>query len=141
MKNLTIHPTTPSIAEFQELRQLVGWETLPDLLVEKALAGTIFGICIRHQDQAVACGRIVGDGSLYYYLQDVIVHPDFQHKGLAKMVMAYLLSYLEKNAHPQAIIAWVKQPSIMANFFEQYGFTQRSDSELMVCQNINSSAI
>jgi len=41
---------------------------------------------------------------LYFYIQDLIVHPEFQSKGVGKAMMKELMAYLKTNAKPGAFI-------------------------------------
>lgn len=41
------------------------------------------------------CGeiRLVGDGAMYWYLQKIIILPQFQRKGIGTMVVNHLIDY------------------------------------------------
>src|SRR4030065_318802 len=54
--------------------------------------------------EAVGCARIVGDGGVYFYLQDVIVLPEHQGRGQGARLMDALLGALEGSARPGAFI-------------------------------------
>ena len=43
-------------------------------------------------------GRVVGDGFLYFYVQDVIVASSHQGKGAGLMIMEEIMSYLDRAA-------------------------------------------
>jgi ribosomal protein S18 acetylase RimI-like enzyme len=38
--------------------------------------------------------RIIGDEGLYYYIQDVIVVPECQGRGIGKKLMARVMEYI-----------------------------------------------
>ncbi len=49
-------------------------------------------------------GRVVGDGAVYFYIQDIVVHPEHQGKGIGENIMSALMTYLQENAPDKAFI-------------------------------------
>jgi len=47
-----------------------------------SLAHSVYGVVVVHADQVIGMGRIVGDGFMYFYIQDVAVLPEFQGYGM-----------------------------------------------------------
>ena len=43
---------------------------------------------------AVAMGRLVGDGAMYWYIQDMAVLPEYQGKGIGKSIVERLLQHV-----------------------------------------------
>ena len=43
-------------------------------------------------------GRLVGDGAMYWYLQEIIILPQFQRKGIGTMIVNYLVDYARENS-------------------------------------------
>jgi GNAT superfamily N-acetyltransferase len=53
-----------------------------------SLAGSVCGVVVHDEDaHLVAMGRVVGDGAFYFYVQEVVVHPDHQGRGLGRAVL------------------------------------------------------
>jgi len=52
----------------------------------------------------VGCGRVVGDGGLYFYLQDIALLPEHQGRGLGAAIMDAVMAYLERTARRGAFI-------------------------------------
>jgi ribosomal protein S18 acetylase RimI-like enzyme len=90
------------------LRNLVGWWETDKNATGKALENSLFSVVAIEHGTVIGFGRIIGDEGLYFYIQDLIVHPEFQAKGLGKLLMKELMSYkgLEK-------------------YYEQFGFKAR----------------
>jgi GNAT superfamily N-acetyltransferase len=63
-------------------------------------------------------------GCLYFYLQDIIVLPAFQGKGLGKRLMNAILAYLEEHAHPGAFVGLMAAKDV-SSFYTQFGFAVR----------------
>jgi ribosomal protein S18 acetylase RimI-like enzyme len=115
---------TPTIEEYFALRKGVGWMLFEEEMTAKGLANALFSVCILHQGKVIGCGRVVGDGGLYFYVQDIIVSPDFQGKGLGKRLMQAIMAYLEINARPGAFIGLMAAKGTN-DFYAQFGFAVR----------------
>jgi ribosomal protein S18 acetylase RimI-like enzyme len=74
----------PTVEDYLALCEAVGWRRLDEQMKARGLANALFTVCLLHDDKAIGCGRVIGDGGLYFYLQDIIVPPAFQGKGLGK---------------------------------------------------------
>lgn len=81
---------------YTSLRKSVGWEALSKEQCEQALKNTYYSIVIYSGDEAVAMGRVVGDG-IYFLVTDVVVSPDFQGNGIGASIIERILSYIEDN--------------------------------------------
>ena len=75
----------PTVDQHGSLAVAVGWadsfrwEAMP-----ASLAGSVCGVvAFAETGEAVAMGRVVGDGAFYFYIQDVAVHPDHRRRGSA----------------------------------------------------------
>ncbi|MGL1902021.1 MAG: GNAT family N-acetyltransferase [Fibrobacterales bacterium] len=99
-----IEERLPSLHEFTTLSTLVAFDTPLPSQLQKALDHTIYGCCLTHEGRVIGFGRVVGDNALYYYIQDVIIHPDHQHRGCGREILNHLLSHLAKSTGPGAFI-------------------------------------
>lgn len=120
----TFREERPSIEKFNELRELVGWGSLDKDVVEKSLLKSTYSVIARFNDEVVAFARVVGDGGLCFYIQEIIVHPDHQRKGIASTFMKYILNYLEDNATKRSYIG-VFAGKGLESFYKKYGFWER----------------
>jgi ribosomal protein S18 acetylase RimI-like enzyme len=116
----------PTIEEYRALRAAVGWNDLTTEGIERGLGAALYSCIARDGDRIIGCGRIVGDGGIYFYLQDVIVHPEHQRRGLGARIMDALLAYLEFEAPRGAFIGLMAAEGASA-FYEGYGFTRRAN--------------
>jgi len=107
-----------------QLRSLVGWDSLSEPTLTKALSNSIFFASIWHQGQAVAMGRIVGDGYQYFYLQDMIVDPAHQKLGLCQRITEHLVSKVKDVAEPGAFFGLMAAENV-ASVYQKYGFVKR----------------
>ncbi|TBN56642.1 GNAT family N-acetyltransferase [Glaciihabitans arcticus] len=117
----------PTAAEHLALAASVGWldhfdaPTLAD-----SLAGSLHGVVIESSGSVVAMGRVVGDGSHYFYLQDVIVHPAHSDDGLGSRVVSELLDWIRSAAAPRAFVGLFSSPEA-TDLYSEFGFEEPSD--------------
>lgn len=82
--------TTPASQQVSRLYESVGWSAytgdLESLLA--GLAGSRTVVTAFHQGELVGLARIVGDGHTVAYLQDVLVSPTWQRKGLGSRLVS-----------------------------------------------------
>jgi len=116
----------PTVLEYRRLRRAVGWAEVPDEGLAAALAGALYSCVVVHNGDAVACGRVVGDSALYFYVQDVMVLPEFHGRGLDAQVMGAVVQYLEGVALPGAFVGLTAAQDI-DGFYERFGFHRRPD--------------
>jgi GNAT superfamily N-acetyltransferase len=118
----------PTVEEYQRLRTLVGWGPMTEDGVAGGLPNALYSVVLVHEDEAVGCGRMVGDGGMYFYVQDVIVLPEHQGRGLGMLIMDAVMAYLERTARPGAFVGLMAATGV-APFYERYGFARRGDDQ------------
>ncbi|EGD46611.1 GCN5-related N-acetyltransferase [Ruminiclostridium papyrosolvens DSM 2782] len=107
-------------------RNTIGWGNTLLAKAEKAVQNTLFSIVAFDNDKAIGIGRLIGDGALIWYIQDVIVLPDYQRKSIGTAIMQQLLDYIRKNSFPNdsttigLMSAKGKEP-----FYQKFGFRMR----------------
>ena len=121
-----VEDRAPTLEEYRRLRASVGWDQRPDDAMRRGLDGARYSCVVSTDAETVGCGRIVGDGGLYLYLQDVIVLPEHQGHGAGTAVMDALLGYLDREAPPGAFVGLMAATGVEA-FYERYGFERRPD--------------
>ncbi len=114
----------PTVEDYLALREAVGWGRLDEQVTARGLTHDLFTVCLVHEGNVIGCGRVIGDGGLYFYLQDIIVLPAFQGKGLGKRLMKAIMVYLEEHAYPGAFVGLMAAKDV-SNFYTQFGFIVR----------------
>ncbi|MCB0617674.1 MAG: GNAT family N-acetyltransferase [Saprospiraceae bacterium] len=120
----TLVDRLPTVAEFQQLRESAGWTRVADDAVARALHQTLFAVCLEQDGQLVGSGRIVGDGAIYFYIQDVIVLLPFRGTGGGKLIMSALMEYLDRQVTGYAFVGLMAAKGV-ASYYEQFGFRPR----------------
>ena len=83
------------VKDFLRIREELKWNSIPANLVEKAINGSMINISIFDNNTCIGIGRIVGDGALKGMLTDIMVSPNYQKKGVGKLVVTSLIKELE----------------------------------------------
>jgi ribosomal protein S18 acetylase RimI-like enzyme len=116
---------TPSVKEYNELRRSVDWPEYEDNLIEGALKNTFY--CVVVEDEAgnvSGMGRIIGDNYIYLHIQDVIVQPKIQRKGIGRMIMDHLLAYVDHAGGKNTNVGLMSSKG-REDFYKSYGFIER----------------
>lgn len=121
--NLKVYHRTPTVQEYQLLRGTTNWGKIKDSLIATALSNTTFAVCITDDDKIIAMGRIIGDG-VYYYIQDVIVLPNYKQKGIGRKVMQELEEWLEKSTKPNTFIGLMAAQGTVG-FYKKFDYEIR----------------
>ena len=126
MKDSLIYRSeNPTVNDYLELRVLVGWGEMPLNVVDKALKNNVYSICAYSEsNQIVGTARIVGDGGLCYYIQDVMVRPSFQNKGIATVLLTKIMEYLQHNAPHNSYVGLMSAKGLEP-FYSKFGFMLR----------------
>jgi len=113
---------TPTLDEYKYLCSVVGLDDYINFNVaERALKNSVFTVTVKSSDKVVGMGRIVGDGAIYFYIQDVIVHPSYRRMGMGQEIMNTLVEYLKENAPNKASVG-LFIANVKENFYEKYDF-------------------
>lgn len=87
-------------AAYQQLRALAGWKQLPDRQARAGIAGSEYTVSAMVGGHTVGMARLVGDGGYVAYIGDVIVHPDWRGRGIAKTMLSMITEYIQRNMQP-----------------------------------------
>jgi GNAT superfamily N-acetyltransferase len=94
--NIEYRESAPSIEHYFPLFETTGWNreysVAPDDLA-KALAGSQYVVAAWVDGMLVGTGRVVTDGVLHAMLYDVIVHPDYQGRGIGSTLVSMLVQW------------------------------------------------
>lgn len=80
---------------YMYLRQQVGWKMLSKKQAEMALKNCLFNVTAYKDGEPVGMGRIVGDGAVVCYVQDLVILPAVQGHGIGSQVLGRLIEYVE----------------------------------------------
>lgn len=118
------HVLTPEL--FLELYQSVDWEAPGLDQITMALEHSFATFCAYDGEKAVGMVRLLGDVGMSFYVKDFAVRPEYQGKGVGRLLMAaieeYIMSHIPNGwaVSLELISSKGKEP-----FYEKFGFKQR----------------
>ncbi len=120
----------PTVKEYNNLTNAVYWGKRDEKIVKEALKNSIYCICAYDEGKLIGFGRIIGDRTIFLYLQDIMVNPEYQGKGIGTKIIKSILKKLEdfKKINPN-IKVYLCASKDKESFYERFGFVRRPNDE------------
>ncbi|MET9291983.1 GNAT family N-acetyltransferase [Streptomyces sp. NPDC003077] len=119
----------PSIATYRHLRGSAGLTAMSEESSAAGLPNSWYGVVVRHGDEAVGMGRIVGDGGCFFQIVDICVLPEHQGRGLGKRIMTELTAELERRAPSGAYVSLIADGDAR-HLYAQFGFAETAPASV-----------
>jgi GNAT superfamily N-acetyltransferase len=142
MNGLTLKYNELNAEEFIDLWESV-WNNAPSVEQTKlALDNTVFRISVFDNDRIVAMARMIGDLGPNYYIKDVIVRPEYQHKGIGRLMINELLKYIDENGikDTDIFVELCAMPDKIP-FYEKFGFSANEAQRLKLMYHVKQNEI
>ena len=119
-----------NLKQLINLYQSVGWTSYtekPELL-QQAVHNSLYVLGAFNHDQLIGLIRVVGDGLTIIYIQDLLVLPAYQNKGIGST----LINKVRKEFRHvrQQVLLTMEEPETRA-FYEKNGFSSCDQGELV----------
>ena len=125
ISNLMFKEEPPTANEYVEMRKNAGWFVYKDLdAIKRGFANSLYHISARKNGNLIAMGRVIGDGSVYFYIQDIIVSKEYQGKGIGTQIMNRIMNYINTTAMNNARVGVFAAPN-KEPFYEKFNFITR----------------
>ncbi|WP_295085790.1 GNAT family N-acetyltransferase [Ruminococcus sp.] len=137
MEGLVIKHNELKAEEFIELWETV-WGQGPSLEQTRlAMENTLFRVSVFDGDKIVAMARVIGDKGLDYYIKDVIVRPEYQSRGIGRMLIEELLKFVEDNgvSGTDIFVELCAVPDKIP-FYEKFGFDSNDAKRLKMFYHV-----
>ena len=81
--------------------------------------------------------RMIGDMGLNYYIKDVVVRPEYQKKGIGKMLINELLKFINDNgvSDTDIFVELCAMPDKIP-FYEKFGFSANEAQRLKIMYRV-----
>ncbi len=109
-----------SAKELADLRQSVGWNRMERELADVRLHNA-FHLCCFDEDRLVGYAAVVSNGVTDAYIQDLMVHPDYQQQGIGLQLMQQILERLR--AQGIYMVSVIYGGAELQKYYEEFGFT------------------
>ncbi len=108
-----------SAKQIGDLREAVGWNRMESCF-ESELRSSYFHIGAFDGEKLVGYLEVVSDGVTDAYIQNLIVHPEYQGKGIGTELMNRTIAYLkEKKIY---MITVIFEENLLP-YYKRFGFT------------------
>jgi GNAT superfamily N-acetyltransferase len=113
----------PTETEYSELVRAVGWaETVRPDTAREALGAARLGVVAMEDGRAVGAGLVLGDGTTFAYLKDIMVHPDRKGRRIGTRIVHALLAMIRRR-NPDDMLVALFTGQNLRDFYEQFGFS------------------
>lgn len=117
--------SVPNKEEFYQLYETTGWNaegTYSKDELFKAISNSWYLISVYNNEKLIGFGRIISDGVYQTFIGDMIVHPDYQKRGIGRNVLNLLLEKCKASG-----IKWVQLSCAKGktDFYKKLGFQER----------------
>ena len=114
----------PTLHEYRSLCTAVGWEHAINFdAASDSLARSLFHVLAVQEGNVIGMGRIVGDGAIYFYIQDIAVHPAHQRRGLGRRIVQRLMDYIRNHAPDRAFVGLFAAQDAQS-LYRSFGFAE-----------------
>jgi GNAT superfamily N-acetyltransferase len=128
---ITLVKNRLDVDTYLDLRASVNWKPLSRMQAQRALDHSLFVVCAYDGKHPAGMGRIVGDGAVICYIQDLLVHPDYQGMGIGKRILEelknYVMSIRLEGTEMMLDLMCAKDREM---FYTKHGFIARPTDEL-----------
>ena len=119
------------IDTYMELREAVHFPKLSRDQARRGLDNSLYTLVAFKDGKTVGMGRIVGDGAIICYVQDLIIRPEVQGEGIGGLILESLRSFVVNIGFPgttmmfDLMCARGREP-----FYKKHGFIARPTESL-----------
>ena len=118
----------PTLREYKTLRNVVDWNLeekgITNERAKESLKKSPICVCAYDGRKIVGMIRLSGDLSMYGYIQDTIVSPEYQGKEIGSNLLNKILENIKGK---KGYLLGVCPSKISVNFYEKVGFIKRPE--------------
>ncbi|MGE6206334.1 GNAT family N-acetyltransferase [Guptibacillus hwajinpoensis] len=83
------------LEEMKEVYQSVGWMKHTNDVIRQVFDASNIKVIVKFNNRIVGFGRAISDGIFNAAIYDIVVHKEFQNKGIAKQILSHILEQLK----------------------------------------------
>lgn len=121
-----IYDNDLAVSDYNNLREIVGWNRIPEQQAKAGLRRSDFVIAAKDGERTVGMSRVLTDGGCVALILDVVVHPEYQGRGIGRALMESVMKFI----HSRMALGEVSHICLMAakgkeEFYKKFGFEER----------------
>lgn len=106
----------------------VGWGIRDENLVVEGLKANVFSVSVYDYEKIVGYGRIIGDKTMFLYIQDVMVMPSYQNKKIGTTIVKELIKKTkEYKKESPTLRVYLGAEKGKEGFYKKFGFKTRNE--------------
>ena len=124
--NIQIVARMPTEDEARELSSSIGWPASSNPGNDNpAPLPVVFAVVAENTSNKAIVGSalLLGDQRSFYYVKDVMVHPDWQGKRIGTALMKKINNWIDRNAANHSLVGLFAKETLEP-FYQQFGFAQ-----------------
>ena len=121
MENYKIIEQQIPVETYRTLRVDCGLSPKSVEASEIGLKNSVHSVIIEHENSVIGMGRIIGDGGCFCQIVDICIHPQFQGRGLGKLIMKNLTDFIQ-NHLPESCYISLLADGDASFLYEKFGF-------------------
>ncbi|WP_022754342.1 GNAT family N-acetyltransferase [Butyrivibrio fibrisolvens] len=111
--------------DFVRLRTATGFADIPLEHARKALQNGLINVSAIKDGELIGMGRLVGDGAMYWYLQEIVVLPKYQRQGIGTQLLEFA-----KEKYDCRFLWTLEKNKEAIHFYETHGFNLNGKRQL-----------
>ncbi len=124
--NIEYRENTLTAEEYLAIERQMGDPMTTQEQAERAIANQLFAVTAVKDGQIVGIARLLGDGAIYWYINDVWVLPEYQGKGIGRHMVSRLVEYVKEVSLPGTSVSLCLMCAKgKEGFYEKLGFFRR----------------
>ena len=123
MPTYQLKAQTPTAEDYICIRLAAGLSRKTEAAVTTGLKNSLFAVTVFDGGEPIGLGRVIGDGGCFFEIVDIAVLPEHQKKGVGKLIMDALMTYIYEHAPESAYVSLMADHGT-PNFYSKFGFAK-----------------
>ena len=125
---ITLTSKPPVTKAFKALRDSAGWGEISLAQAELALAQSLASVSAYKNGRLIAMARLIGDGVLNAYIQDVVVAENHRGQGIGRAILTWLIVDMRRDL-PLSCTIGLMAAKGQEGFYQSFRFIPRPDTD------------
>lgn len=123
---IAVRTDMPSAAHVMALRRQAGWRDVGLRALHVALRNSLQVFCVYQDELLVGFGRLVGDGVLKVYVEELVVATAARRQGIGSAILIAMEAYTRAHCAAGCRLGLTSSRGY-AGFYAKHGFERRPD--------------
>jgi ribosomal protein S18 acetylase RimI-like enzyme len=123
MSELSITETDIPQDIYRRLREETGLSPKTAEAAARGLSNSLYSVLVKAGETPVGMGRVIGDGGCHCQVVDICVLPEYQGRGIGKMIMEQIMGYINTELPESCYISLIADGDAH-HLYEQFGFKE-----------------